>query len=440
MITIPFSLYLINTVVCIFYAVLYISFYNKRYEQKHKNSGIKYIYATILALIISYLNFYENRTLNLLANAILFYSLDYFFYVHESNFSYIIDTLFFSFIIVVDAISFYLIEIVFTQLNIHGISSAMGYVKQYSALLLTLTAWYLMKGRVSKAKSVIPLKSTVLFLIFPLLTIYLIIILSEFVFSVNNSDLLANGLIIIMILMVLNLSVFMYSEYIVDVAQSKIDYEIIENQQIIYEQHIHDLQHKYEQTSEMIHDFRKHLNTIKQLYNENKEMLAEDYYHEVNRKLMETRIHFHCDNSILNIIMNEKMEEAKQLGIQMKISYKLSKLDLEFIKEIDLVSIFINLLDNAIEGAKHSSNTGFINLTFKEHNEMIVVILENSYEGEIKIENNKIKSTKKGHYGLGISIAKRALRKYSGNLEMKADTNVFTDVLLIPYKNSHNNQ
>ena len=69
-----------------------------------------------------------------------------------------------------------------------------------------------------------------------------------------------------------------------------------------------------------------------------------DLYHMLN-VLGEKR---YTENQMLLIILNEKIREAEAKGIT--VTVRVGDIDLSDIKEIDLTTIFANLLDNASRG------------------------------------------------------------------------------------------
>lgn len=94
---------------------------------------------------------------------------------------------------------------------------------------------------------------------------------------------------------------------------------------------------------------KNHLQAVEDLYAGQKteagDRYVKDLYHMLN-VLGEKR---YTENQMLNIILNEKIREAEAKGIT--VTVRVGDIDLSDIKEIDLTTIFANLLDNAIEAA-----------------------------------------------------------------------------------------
>ena len=107
-----------------------------------------------------------------------------------------------------------------------------------------------------------------------------------------------------------------------------------------------ELDRKYRESRKVIHDMKNHLQAVEDLYAGQKteagDRYVKDLYHMLN-VLGEKR---YTENQMLNIILNEKIREAEAKGIT--VTVRVGDIDLSDIKEIDLTTIFANLLDNAI--------------------------------------------------------------------------------------------
>lgn len=79
---------------------------------------------------------------------------------------------------------------------------------------------------------------------------------------------------------------------------------------------------------------------------------ALDYLKSIDIKNDEISIVNYTHSKILNILFSEKQKICIEKGIEFKVHATNTELD--FIKDIDIVSIFSNLLNNAIESCEKS--------------------------------------------------------------------------------------
>lgn len=176
----------------------------------------------------------------------------------------------------------------------------------------------------------------------------------------------------------------------------------------------------YEQIRIINHDFREHVRTLIALIDEDIEK-AKQYIKSMKLVSEKTKSERFTDNTILNILLNEKVKECNKKGIKLYIESVNPKLD--FISEIDMVAIFSNLINNAIEACADTEDKEiFINLCTV--NDVFTVIkVENSSYREPVVLEGMIRTHKndKQNHGIGIKSINNSLKKYGGNMSWTYD-------------------
>lgn len=207
---------------------------------------------------------------------------------------------------------------------------------------------------------------------------------------------------------------------------------LAEQQALMMNRNIHDLEHKYESSQKIIHDVRNYILTINGLQLEGDKNLLEKYTKQLTEKLDKLASRFQYSNKILTILINDKLRTAENNKIEFKLD--IQDIDWNFILEIDLTTLFANLLDNAIEACEQVNDEDkFIKLRVAIMNSHIVLNISNSYvQKHVQIDGMKFISTKKGHCGIGLSNVKNVIDKYHGNMVIKNDENVFMVKIIIP--------
>lgn len=124
-------------------------------------------------------------------------------------------------------------------------------------------------------------------------------------------------------------------------------------------------------------------------------------------------------NEILNTILEERVLKAQKNGIALSIFVE-AFLNVDFISGADMISMFGNLLDNALEAAAQceSSNRNVDVKMFMGNRYTLVLYIKNSFTVPAKREGDRYLTTKKEKelHGLGIGIVNRLAEKYGGNL------------------------
>lgn len=128
--------------------------------------------------------------------------------------------------------------------------------------------------------------------------------------------------------------------------------------------------------------------------------------------------------------MSQKITEAETEGI--KVHTKVEDIAFDFIVDYDLIAIFANLWDNAIEACKVIDGERFIRVTVKKINGFATISFENSFDGKYRIKEGKLHSTKAEHEGLGMTIIETAVQKHGGITVTDAENNIFTTEITIP--------
>lgn len=239
-------------------------------------------------------------------------------------------------------------------------------------------------------------------------------------------------LIVINIIFILFLNV--YLTYLFHTISQNND---LKNEIALYEQkadlqyeYYNNLEKKYESSRKVIHDMKNHLQSMEQLYDMEEHQRGKKYSDDIMGLLNSFSQDYYTTNSVLNIVINDKVELGKTYGID--ITCKLNDVSLDFMREIDVTTIFANLLDNAIEAAKEITDNPYIILKANKVREFIVISIINSSKDKAVQKGDKLLSRKKNHKGLGLGNVKMALEKYEGHMRIDEDEDVFKVNLFIP--------
>lgn len=192
------------------------------------------------------------------------------------------------------------------------------------------------------------------------------------------------------------------------------------------------LEEKLSQARIMRHDFREHLSILEK-YMQTDNNSAMDYLQSIEIKNEEIGIVNYTKNKVLNILFSEKQKKCTEKGIKLKIHT--TDVNFDFMKDIDIVSIFSNLLNNAIESCEHSENKLiYVNL-YKMNNNFVIIKIENSCDESPIKENGFYKTSKisKGEHGIGLKSVVKALKQYNGDLriEYNGEEKVFTAMAMM---------
>lgn len=145
-----------------------------------------------------------------------------------------------------------------------------------------------------------------------------------------------------------------------------------------------------------------------------------DLTDKVNRVLKEYKQGSYCENPVLDAILALKAEAAGERGIRMEIDCELGKI--ARLSEMEICSLFGNLLDNAIEGCeKVAQGEKWIKLLVREESAKISVYCENTSCIPVSLrDENKLwtsRKKEKENHGIGLKVIEKICSKYNGKLD-----------------------
>lgn len=186
---------------------------------------------------------------------------------------------------------------------------------------------------------------------------------------------------------------------------------------------------------EFIHNTSHYIKTIGTLVSEGKSQEAMDILASLNIELESHVITLYSDNSVLNSILSEKQILAVKNDVEMDI-YIEPYCNINGISDLDIITIFSNLIDNALEAAVLCKDRRFVHIRMFTQNEgnFLVVKISNSYAKVPLRIGDVFQSTKKdvGIHGVGLKSVSSTAEKNGGYLECLIEDTQFIVILLLP--------
>ena len=237
-------------------------------------------------------------------------------------------------------------------------------------------------------------------------------------------------------LLMVNLLVFGINQYNQKKSQEYADLQLLLQKESDSVEYYEMMLAQNENQSILIHDIKKHLQSIK-LLNEKHDS---DKINAYIQQLMEssdlretTNI---CDNEMLNAILCRYQRQCNDKHIHFHTDIRSGTV--QYIYQHDLTSLFCNLLENAMESAENIPDS-FIELTVqkKENSPFVVIILINSCQNTPVYNQEGVPVSHKldnGRHGFGIKSIKKVVKQYHGNLQMYYDNDSDTFHTIITLK------
>lgn len=237
-------------------------------------------------------------------------------------------------------------------------------------------------------------------------------------------------------LLMVNLLIFGLNQYNHKKNADFIDMQILLQKESDSTEYYEMLLSQNENQSILIHDIKKHLQSIQLLNEKNDSEKINAYIQHLmsSSNLKETsRI---CDHEMLNAILCRYQRQCNDHQISFHADIRSGSLG--HIHQHDLTSLFCNLLDNALESAKNIPN-GFIELTVQKkiNSPFTVIIAINSCRNTPLYSPNGLpvsSKTDNKRHGFGMKSIQKVVKLYQGDLQMYYDNTSGTFHTIITIK------
>lgn len=203
--------------------------------------------------------------------------------------------------------------------------------------------------------------------------------------------------------------------------------ERTQNQMNMYQS----MQENYERQRRFLHDYKNQLNCIQGMLAEGKTEETMEYLTALNGSIRMNADHVNTNHTAVNVVLNQKYSYAREKGITMTISVNdLSPLTMS---EEDIVTILVNLLDNAIEACEKLESNKVIQFKMTVEDGELILSIRNPVKEPVKIRGNRITTTKpeEGH-GIGLINVQSVVQKNCGTSILRCEDGWFFFSAMIP--------
>ena len=202
---------------------------------------------------------------------------------------------------------------------------------------------------------------------------------------------------------------------------------------------IHEAEQFYTRIRGLKHEMRGHLTNIKGLAQSGEYASLEDYIAKMDESMSGFELTLQTGNPVTDVIVNDIRRRSLDLGIRFQVEFHYP--DPGAYDAFDVGIILQNLLQNAVEACeKVGEDERFIVLTGKRKGRFFLIEVKNSFAGEVVFGQDGLPVTTKQEdasmHGIGLSNVRREAEKYMGELELKADQQIFSATVLLQERSS----
>ena len=191
------------------------------------------------------------------------------------------------------------------------------------------------------------------------------------------------------------------------------------------------IQEQIDMTRKFRHDLAKHIQTLEVLMAEEDRAELQKYADGLKLEYRRVENKGESESEVVNAILSMKRKQCQEKGISLYLN--IEEKGYSLVRDMDMVGILVNLLDNAIEENEKIESEEqrgiWLDMKEKEQGEVWLQI-KNKIRPDKKIN---FQTEKKGEHGIGRGIIEYLVKQYQGEEKVSIDqkTSVFCETILL---------
>jgi len=410
-----------NIIVFMIETFVYVFYFESKFEKKYSNKIIL-LFAGIICFTLYVIQNIKIPIINAVSYITLTFLFLYLCYktrIKSCIFSILVLTVF---MIVTEMLVMYISSLIFAIDIDLCLTDDFVFVTQamIAKLLYFICIYILSKFSIKEQKNK-NIKAVILLSILPVASV-LLMHTTIYICIYNNLNDYFKGLLVICNILILLSNIIVIYIYELTLKTNKKYTELLLTQQKEKNtiQYYNLLQQQNENSKVLIHDITKHLTSLRMLSSDNNVNIT-DYIDDISDEFDLMNPIAYCNNPLLNLITYRYSEICKSNDVKFEVNIRNARL--EFMSDPDITAMFDNILENAVEAAKQSTDK-FINflIDIRNTNFLAISVTNSSNNKPQKVNGNIITSKlDSSTHGVGIKSIRRVVKKYEGNIEMNYD-------------------
>ena len=402
---------------CVIIVNLLFQFFNDRYIKSYDSKLLYVLLPIIIIFIVVFANMLIDPILNLTVNLLWVGFAGCIFYYEENNRKYIQlleSEALLMILCVAETLGVCLIDVIMNTMQIipQNVEIRKSIETLFSKIIL-LFLYYAVFSRIWKKTY---LRTRIQYILYLIMFIYSVVssVITAIIADKSNPSVLV---IIIGCTIFANMYLLYFIKFSDERNFYKLQAEMMEQQAKLQYESYEIQSDKYKEAMSILHDVDKHMKMIKELYQEDLKAETYDYIDQVREMLQPLVPIKYTENSVLNCLIFDKKRMAEKNGILFKVDVE--DADINFMRPIDITTLFGNLIDNAIAASKECDKEKYIGLFMKGHNEMVSIRIENTVAKPVPIKNGKIENARSKRTGIGLQNIQKCVQAYVGSVIYK---------------------
>ena len=207
----------------------------------------------------------------------------------------------------------------------------------------------------------------------------------------------------------------------------KTDIQMLETKNRLLLENYKSIESYIKQIAMVKHEMLNHLLAIRILLDNGEYERLSKYLTDIQGSYIVPAEPIFCGHRLIQSILWHANQRARQINAEASI--KVSALPPISITDADVVSLLMNLLNNALESCEkiQPPDKRWIEVVIKCRAPYLCISVKNALHNETRPKNSKLRTTKKdaAFHGNGISIVQDVAKKYNGFATFECSGDVF---------------
>ncbi|MCL2208879.1 MAG: GHKL domain-containing protein [Treponema sp.] len=191
--------------------------------------------------------------------------------------------------------------------------------------------------------------------------------------------------------------------------------------------HYQKMSEQYDVLRVIKHDVKFHINTALEMLKKGEVDRSNEYLTGLQNQLSEKELPNYCGNPVINSLAADYVRKCGEFNITLNISISIP--DNFLIHNYEMCIVLGNLMENAVEACQKLESNRQIKLIIKTKGEQLVLMVRNTFDGNVEKEGDKFISTKK-EGGIGLESVIAVVRHYGEMFRIKYDSQWFSVFVL----------
>lgn len=181
----------------------------------------------------------------------------------------------------------------------------------------------------------------------------------------------------------------------------------------------------------MRHDLKYHISVMRNLIKQNKVEEAEMYITEIEAAIHKSYVPTFTINQVVNALLLDYHRRCTEKQVAFSVGIDLPGTFIS-VRNIDLCIILGNLLENALEATQRlTEDQRRIDLKAFCKGQNLIILVTNSFDGKVLVQNGQLKSRKMDAGGIGCQSIRAIACKYQGEYLTQWQSSEFTASVIL---------